>query len=240
MRNQIRGFGLIELLISILIGLIVVAGITSMVVATLRANTENLEMTRLTQEMRSVMQLVTRDLRRGGYDQDAVRDFGSGGQTSNQFMEISAFDDSNTEKFLSDGISQTSGDRATCILYSYDANGDGAAFNEDGSPQVDEFRGFRFDSENNAIEAKVQGNPADSSCDDGTWETLTDTATVRVDEFSISTPEGNAVPVMEDVSGNPILTLRTLVFRLDAGLVNDPDVQRSMRETVRIRNDLLN
>lgn len=228
-----HGFGLIELLISIVIGLIVVAGITSLVVATLRANTDNLQMTRLTQEMRGVTQLVTRDLRRAGFDRTAIRDFGTGGQTNNAFMGINAFDDSNTEKDLSAGFDSTAAERATCILFSYDADGDGDA-------QPGEFRGFRLDADNNAIEVKVSGAATDADCSDGTWETLTDTATVRVDEFSISTVDGNPVPVLTDSDGNVILTVREMVVRLDAGLVNDPSVQRSMRETVRVRNDLLN
>lgn len=235
MSNKQNGFGLIELLISILIGLIVVAGISSLVVATLRANTENLQMTRLTQEMRSVMQLVTRDLRRAGYDQNALRDFGTGGQPNNQFTSIRVFQDETDEKSLTNGIAGTEAARANCILFSYDSNGDGSA-------QVGEFRGFKLDAATNSVKIKDSGSSADADCADGTgnWETLTDTATVRVDEFSISTVDGNSVPVLRDLAGNPILTVRELVVTMDAGLVNDPDVQRSIRETVRVRNDLLN
>lgn len=242
MSNQQKGFGLIELLISIVIGLIVVAGISSLVVATLRANTENLQMTRLTQEMRAVMQLVTRDLRRAGYDQNAVRDFGTGSQSNNQFTSISAFQNETDQKFLTDGIAGTEAARATCILFSYDFRGPDPDDPPDGEPQSSEFRGFKFDAATNSVKIKDSGSAANADCADGTgnWETLTDTATIRVDEFSISTVDGSSVPVLEDLAGNPILTVRELVITLDAGLVNDPDVQRSMRQTVRVRNDLLN
>lgn len=225
------GFGLIELLISILIGLIVVAGITSLVVATLRANTENMQMTRLTQEMRSVTQLVSRDLRRAGYAQNAVRDFGSGNQATNDFTQVRVFDSDGAEIDLTTtGIAEAN--PAPCVLFSYDSN-------EDGVAQAGEFRGFRLDADTSTIQVKVSGAAADATCADGTWETLTDAATTRVDEFGFSTRNGNPIPVMTDTAGNPILTVRQLIISLDAGLVNDASVQRSMRETVRVRNDLL-
>lgn len=231
--KRVDGFGLIELMVSIVIGLIVMTGIISLVVATLRANTENLEMTRLNQEMRSVMQLVTRDLRRGGYTQQAIRDFGSGNQSNNDFTGIRVFDGSTELDYADSGI--TEADPADCVLFSYDSDGNGDA-------EAGEFRGFKYDAANNAIRAKVSGNASDADCADGTgtWETLTDTATVQVNEFAITTRNGNAVPVMTDSAGNPVLTIRELVISLDAQLAEDDGVRRTMRETVRVRNDLLN
>lgn len=233
MNHQIRGFGLVELMVSIVIGLIALAGITSLVVATMRANTDNLGMTRLTQDMRAVMQLVTRDLRRAAYDQNAIRDFGSGNQTSNDFSQLRVFDSGGNEIDLTDtGIAETN--PAPCVLFSYDSDGDGDA-------QPGEFRGFKLDANSNTIKAKISGSAADANCDDGTgaWEELTDAAAVRIDEFGISTMNGAPIPVFSDTAGNPILTVRRLVISMDAGLVNDESVQRSMRETIRVRNDLL-
>lgn len=226
-----KGFGLIELLISILIGLIVVAGISSLVVATLRANTENLQMTRLTQEMRAVMQLTTRDLRRGGYDYHAIRDFGSGSQTHNEFEGVSVFDGGTEVDLTTTGISPTN--PADCVLFSYDSD-------QDGVPDASEFRGFRFDQNNNAVEIKTQGAAADDDCTDGTWVALTDPNAIQVNNFGISTVDGNTVPVMTDSAGNPILTIRELVLSMEAEMVNDATIQRTMRETIRVRNDLLN
>lgn len=227
-----KGFGLVELMISILIGLIVVAGITSLVVATLRANTENMQMTRLTQEIRSVMQLTVRDLRRAGYAQSAIRDFGTGNQDDNAFTQIRVFDSSGNEIDLTTtGISETS--PAPCVLFSYDSNADGVA-------QSGEFRGFKLNATDNTVQVKVSGSATDASCDEGTWETLTNAEAFQVNEFGVSTVNGNPVPVLTDPAGNPILTVRQLIVSMDAGLVNDATVQRDMRETVRVRTDLLN
>lgn len=245
MKPRNRGFGLIELLVSILIGLIVVGGITSLVVATLRANTENLQMTRLTQDMRSVMQLVTRDLRRAGYDQQAIRDFGAGSQVRNEFAEVRAFDSSGTQLPFENGIDSTN--PATCVTYQWDDNGDGSA-------QAGEAKGIRLNETDNSLEMKTaagsvgnsDGDPEneilDTDCDAGTWETLTDPASVRVDEFALTTVDGLHSPIVwEDPSTKttPELAVRELVITLTATVKNDQSIQRSMRETVRVRNDYL-
>lgn len=62
-----KGFTLIELLIAMIISLIVVGATITMFVLILKSNSDNLKMIRLTQEMRSVMTLITRDIRRTGY-----------------------------------------------------------------------------------------------------------------------------------------------------------------------------
>jgi type II secretory pathway component PulJ len=58
------GFGLVELMIGLLVGLIVVAAATSMLTTTLFSSNDSIKMARLEQEMRQVMTMLTRDLRR--------------------------------------------------------------------------------------------------------------------------------------------------------------------------------
>lgn len=230
MKSRYQGFGLIELMVSIVIGLIVLTGITSLVVATMRANSENLEMTRLTQDMRASIQLITQDLRRAGYSRDALLDFGTGAQANNEFTNVQVFDTGGDNLSLQAGFDDPPG---ICIIFSYDSNADGAA-------DANEFRGFRLNEDTSQLEAKVSGAAADSDCNAGTWEGLTDPATMQVERFEITTRDGGPVPVMEDSAGNPVLTVRELQVALEARLVGDEDVTRTMRETVRVRNDLLN
>lgn len=241
-RNE-KGFGLIELLVSILIGLIVVTGITSLVVATLRTNTENLQMTRLTQDLRSVMQLVTSDLRRAGFDQDAVFDFGTGAQSSNDFRDISLYDSTGTLLDVNSGI-QGGADASVCVLYSYDQNADG-------DPQDTEAGGFRLNSDEGLIEAKIR-NPAgdtnfsDDTCGQGRWEALTDPSFLTVTEFTITTVDedgdgtNESVPAVIDESGNLVLTIRELEVTIAGELSADPTMIREINETIRVRNDFLN
>jgi prepilin-type N-terminal cleavage/methylation domain-containing protein len=61
-----KGFSLVELMISLTLGLVVMGGALSIVTSILATNTSTLKMTRLDQELRAVMMMLTRDLRRAG------------------------------------------------------------------------------------------------------------------------------------------------------------------------------
>lgn len=65
-RSQV-GLTLIELMISIALGLFVVGGVVYVTASTMRTNTQTLRSTHLNQELRAAMQMMTRDLRRAGY-----------------------------------------------------------------------------------------------------------------------------------------------------------------------------
>lgn len=226
-----RGFGLIELMVSIAIGLIVVGGITSLVVATLRTNTDNYRMTRLTQDLRSSMTLISRELRRAGYDRDAVYDFGRGGHVANNFEMVRLFDSNGNELQVENGIGTAN--PATCIIYGWDENGNGT-----GDPG--EFRGFRLDGNDNVLEMKMQGGEGDASCGTGPWEDLTDPELIQIDNFAITTVNGAPAPTVTDSAGNPILTVRELVVRLEGSVTGDDSMTRKIEETIRVRNDLFN
>ncbi len=58
------GFGLVELMIGLLVGMIVVAAALSLLSTTMASSNDNIKMTRLDQELRQVMSMLTRDLRR--------------------------------------------------------------------------------------------------------------------------------------------------------------------------------
>jgi len=62
-----QGMTLIELLVAGVISLIAVSGMVAVMATTLGTTTQTIEMTRLTQDMRTSMQLITRELRRANY-----------------------------------------------------------------------------------------------------------------------------------------------------------------------------
>jgi len=66
------GFSLVELLVSLATGLFLLAGVMGIFSATLSSQGSSLKATRLNQELRSAMDLISRDLRRAGYWHMAV------------------------------------------------------------------------------------------------------------------------------------------------------------------------
>ena len=72
MKYKQRGFTLIELMISIVIGLIILAAVVGMFVTLIKSDNDNLKSIRLNQELRAAMSLITRDIRRAGANQNAA------------------------------------------------------------------------------------------------------------------------------------------------------------------------
>lgn len=215
------GFGLVELMISILLGLIVIAAVTSLVLATLRTDRETLQMTRLTQDLRSVMALVTRDIRRAGYWPYAIEDIGAG-STLNPHDEITFNDDP------ADGLD------ADCILYSYHEEGAGTV--DDLDPP--EREGYRLDGDNLWIEAADRSSgPTDCAADSG-WIALTDDhpddRLIEITDFSFRTVDGDPFHVAGGV------TIREIEVTLEGRLADDHSVKRRIKETIRVRNDRIN
>ena len=66
LRKQ-QGFGLIEMLISTALSLLAVAVMVILMSSTLGAGSTTIQMSRLTQELRASIQLMSRDLRRANY-----------------------------------------------------------------------------------------------------------------------------------------------------------------------------
>ncbi|HEX7917240.1 MAG TPA: prepilin-type N-terminal cleavage/methylation domain-containing protein [Rudaea sp.] len=76
------GFSLIELMISIVIGMIVVGGAISLIVAINQSNSETIQSTRLTQELRALASVVADDVKRMRFIEDPAAMVGQGTTTA--------------------------------------------------------------------------------------------------------------------------------------------------------------
>lgn len=81
-RKLQRGVSLVELLVTLVIGLIVIGASTTVFVGTLGANSSQMRISRLNSELRTAMTYVTRDLRRAGYNNWTVAQLGAGNFTN--------------------------------------------------------------------------------------------------------------------------------------------------------------
>ena len=63
-KAAIRGFSLIEMLIAIVIGLIVVAGAVVLILSINQANSQTIQYTRVNQELRSLADVITNEIKR--------------------------------------------------------------------------------------------------------------------------------------------------------------------------------
>jgi Tfp pilus assembly protein PilW len=72
-----KGMTLIELLVAGVISLIAVSGMVLVMASTLGTATQTIEMTRMTNDMRTAMQIITRELRRANYHTSWISCYGN-------------------------------------------------------------------------------------------------------------------------------------------------------------------
>jgi prepilin-type N-terminal cleavage/methylation domain-containing protein len=102
-----QGLSLVELMIALVAGLIVSGAAVALVVSIMKSNADTIRATRLTQELRTTAELISRELSRARGVQDPVANVGT--PTAAMVNECST-------------ITTT----ATCIRYGYDCHADSA------------------------------------------------------------------------------------------------------------------
>ncbi len=151
-----RGLSLVEMLVSIVVGLVVVAGSLTLYTTSVTANANTIRYMRINQELRSVVDRIARDIRRAGYRGNAQACVGVGytpyNSTCNNFGTVTI----------------TGG---TQIAFSYDETATGTV----GTLDSNEARGYRLS--NGVVQTLTGGN---------TWENLTDANLVQVTALSFT------------------------------------------------------
>lgn len=156
------GVTLVELLIGMLVGLVVVAGGISVFTTSLRGQSDNIKLSRLNQDLRSMIDIMARDIRRAGFVTDApIANLAS--LKNNPF-----FDDTTTGATTELAVYDYASGNDNCIVYAYNVNND--------SPPVvqsTERFGFRLDTNTGVLEMRRSGS-TNEDCDDGDWATITE------------------------------------------------------------------
>lgn len=209
-RSRQQGVSLIELMVALGISLVLLLGMTRFLSTSLNSNASTMKAARLNQELRAIMLLISRDVRRAGYWGNASSGVGVGAAAySNPFGTV---------------------DTATagCILYSYDRNGDGS---QDSGEQYGMLLSDGV--------AMLRSGGSDYSCTPGannSWEALSDSnvTTISTLTFSLATSS----PYYASGSSGPNVLTRTVTITLAGELKNDSSVKQTLTETVKLENDL--
>ncbi len=227
-----RGFSLVELMIGSTVGLLVIAGALQLYTLNLRATSDNLRLSRLNQELRATLELLRGDLRRAGYW--AL-------QPGSDFPEHNPFQSAANDIQL--GAAGGEAD-ASCILYSYDRNGDGlVGVGPSGTPgsatsnaNLEQF-GLRLRN----AQAQLRSGGSSFSCDSGSWQAITDPDTeITQLQFEIASACFN----LQDTgaacsSGAAALLHRQVRITLAARSHSDNSISHSITHNVSIANDKL-
>jgi prepilin-type N-terminal cleavage/methylation domain-containing protein len=244
-RGGITGFSLIELMIAIVAGLIVSLAAVAFMVSSLKSNSDFTQATRLTQDLRFAMSFVSAELRRAGYDEDALfyAMQGATGTATSDFAPM---------LFVTDQDGDSVNDDA-CIIYAYDRSpGDPGQVNLSNG----EIRGIRLVrvtvngvDDVGVIEMAESSTGVTPACDDatadystypptctGSWCAFTDSRVLNVSSFTLNV--GTMLNVAATASTTP-MQVRDVQVALAGNLLRDDALTRSVESSVRVRADCM-
>jgi type IV pilus assembly protein PilW len=214
-RHAHRGLSIVELMVGVAIALLIAAAASTLLVGHLRDSRQLLLEARLMQDLRTAADLVTRDLRRAGYWAGAAQGVWARGDTAVAANPYAAVAPAGA---ASDAVA---------FRYSRDIAENGLV---DGNEQF----GFRL--RGGAIEIQLGA---------GNWQALTDAGTLTITGLRI-TPTVQTVSLERFCAAPcpagssacpPQQQVRSLTVAIDGRLVADAGALRSVRSTVRLRND---
>jgi len=208
-------------MISIVIGLIVIGAVIAFTVSTVRAYGENISSTRLTQDLRTSVNIITRELRRAGFDASSVARVLTNTTPSN---------------FNAVNVS------ANCVTYQYDRGVGGWG----GTAAATEVRGVRLNTGTGALQLNASGTTVNCTGSSSDWVDVSDPQVVEVTKFEpqlylsrfctdlgTTTPAPPAMPVYQIAQGS----VRNLAICVQGRLRRDNSIVRQVGNVIRIRSE---
>jgi len=230
------GATLMEVLVAMTISLVVTAAMIAMMSSSLSHSARIVNMTKLTDDLRVAMQMMSRDVRRSNYNVDSMRCF--------------ANDDCGSDGTIAPPLEVfINRDTNECFWFATDRNFDNYA----SDVEAGAFRRFLVDPENDGTSVGVLqmwtgvGNPPDDICDpqagNDDWVQITDPASLDITEFEVVDDEAGLTYtqlVRDDGMGNTLSQqVRKIRMAVRGQLVLDDSITRSMEDIITVRNDLL-
>lgn len=249
--RAIAGFTLVELMVALVAGLIVSAAVLAFFFSSMKSNGEYVQSTRLTQELRNILDLMSRDIRRAGADDDSLRYVGNANMSEFTPMCLTAAG-APTICLGAAGV----GD---CVVYGYDRsypNGGSTLAGTPGTLDVSngEVRGLRRRTATvngvtvGVIEYAESSGTTPPTCGGAAavytsfpptcnatslWCPLSDPARVDITELRITNNSSQ-------VGVNPTaLITRNFDFRLTGRLPGNSDFTRDVQASLKIRSDCM-
>lgn len=214
-----RGLSLVEILVSMTLGVLLLLGLTTFMANTLVSDTRMMLLSKLNQEARATMTLMVRDIRRAG-------SWGSPDYASGPLAGVGAGPAYPNPQPFTDLNTGTAG----CILYRYDKNANSLQ-------DATEYAGFRLSG--GVVQMLDGPNVATATCASGTstgWEPLTDARNTRVTGLTFALT--NSAPVYVSGTSGPNIRVRFVTITLTVQSAADADLTLTLQETVKLQNDL--
>jgi len=188
-RKQQAGLTLVELIIGLLVGTIIIAGGLRVFTVVIRGQSDNVKLTRLNQDMRAMMDIMVRDIRRAGFvTSDPENNLSS--------LKNNPFFDAITPGATTDIAVHDTG---RCLVYSY--NKDDGSPPAVGSVPINERFGFML----SGVLLKMRRYGAtNENCNTGLeWESISEPEVeITVLDFTLTENPLNVTSMTTDTDGD--------------------------------------
>lgn len=222
------GATMMEVLIAMSISLVVTSAMIAMMSNSLGTTARIIHMTKLSDDMRVAMQMMTRDLRRTSYNARSMYCYGNEDCTTDG--TLTAAGDIN----LIDTDADTVFD---CMTFLTDRDFDGDSTENDAGG----FRRVPVDGVG-VIQMWTGGPSPDCNSDAGSagWVAITDPEQMNITSFEIDDSLSYTEIVLQDINGNTVTQkVRKLRMSLAGALVLDSSITRQVEDIISVRNDLI-
>lgn len=208
------GFSLIELMISMAVGIMLTSGAIGIFTGSMKNNYEFVSRAKLDQDLQGVLNLIAKETRRAGYDANIP--IGS----SSDF-----------------GIDANS--TSTCLLYSYDSNTSGTLGQVDSAEQY----GIRFNSSTNKIlfgsKVTACSGTGWSAINDANTVQITSLSFTQ-NNICLNLNDDTDCTTVAAASGDNLLWKKQVNIVIAGNYKNDTNnYVHTVQSTVRLHNDIL-
>ena len=221
--SQQKGMSLMEVLIAMSISLVVTASMIALMSNSLGSTARIVNMTKLSDDLRTTMQMMTRDVRRSNYNANSM------------FCYANTNCRSAVDATVAGDITINGGN--DCFTFLLDRDHDGDSTENDAG-------GFRrvISSGVGVIEMWTGNSAPDCSVAAGTagWVQITNPEIMDIFVFSVDDDLSYNEVVLDNSLGN-ILTAKVRKIRMNmrGRLVVDNTIVRRIEDVISVRNDLL-
>jgi hypothetical protein len=227
LRRRQAGASLMEVLVAMSISLVVTASMVALMANSLGTTSRIVKMTKLSDDMRVAMQMMTRDLRRSNYNANSILCYGNEDCATDG--TITSVGDINLVDRDSDGAND-------CFWFLTDRH-------HDDYSTAAEAGGFRRVPVGGVGVIEMWTGGATPNCNAAAgaagWVGITDPGDMDITTFIIDDSLSYDDPGLVDADGNPVQRVRKLRMSLQGQLVVDPTVWRRVEDVINVRNDLI-
>ena len=221
--NRQQGMSLMEVLIAMSVSMVVVASMVALMANTLRSTARIVNMTKLADDLRTTMQMMTRDVRRSSYNANSM------------FCYANTNCRSAVDATVAGDITINGGN--DCFTFLTDRDHDGDSTNNSAG-------GFRrvISSGVGVIEMWTGNAAPDCSVAAGTagWVQITNPENMDIFVFSVDDNLSYTEVILNDGLGNILSEkVRKIRMNMRGRLVVDNSIVRRIEDVISVRNDLL-